>query len=326
MSSPFHALREWLTLEDLRSKAEAGTPKLRTLAQNAIDLALAKTDAADALLRASLLEEASRLSMEAGALTEEAAASVIRFERSARDADDVSDDVIDGMALKALNVPAPLRRAIDTLTTADSPTRGQIADGLGALYRVLARLGRAIDPPDVLRFVALRRQLGVVALIAAPLVVLAYQASTKEEPLYLAEYYSNERLDGTVEIDEVAQVDFEWEHGAPLRSVTADHFSARWTTCLHVEAAQEFGLSLGIDDGARAFIETDGERTTILNDWEAGGVRWVSRSAPIGPGTHKLIIEYFERGGQATARAVLRSNSGAFEGTLSMPNSNGECE
>lgn len=338
MTSLVHSLRQWFTLGDVRSKAEQASGTHRKAAQAAIEKAQERADAADTLLRSSQLSEAARLSAEAAALTEEAATSVLAYEGQR--------DAIEDMALSAFHVPQRLRRAIAALVTSEGTneasegdqeklpsdqcaphlSRQEMADGLGAIFRVLERLSRAIDPPEVLRFVAFRRQVGAFVLLAAPVVLLAYKAATAEEPRYLAEYYSNERLEGVAELDEVPRVDFSWEYGAPLRSVTADHFSARWTTCLEVESAQELGLSLGIDDGARAFIESGGERQTIINDWEPGGLRWVTRTTPIEAGTHKLVIEYFERGGEATARAMLRSNGGAFVGELRMPDSSGECE
>lgn len=181
-----------------------------------------------------------------------------------------------------------------------------------ALLRLFERLderrARAADPSSWRRARMARwAHRGVVALIGltvvATLVAYRWRGDAK---LWRAEYFDSPNLVGEAVVTR-AEFDlrFDWRYGRPSFSVPNDHFSARWTTCLHVSKDTDAVFMLVSQDGSRLFI---GDRLVVDNLGEhpprTRGARF-----SLAAGDHELRIEYFHSRGRASI-AVLASFDG----------------
>ncbi|MEX0817471.1 MAG: PA14 domain-containing protein [Gaiellales bacterium] len=113
-----------------------------------------------------------------------------------------------------------------------------------------------------------------------------------------AAYYDNVNLAGRPKARQTdGAVDFNWGTGAPsaLPGIS-DYFSVRWVGNLIVETAGSYTLSTYSDEGSRLTI--DGIQA--INNWKDQTATAIS-SQPItlSAGTHKLVLEYYEKTGSA---------------------------
>ena len=115
---------------------------------------------------------------------------------------------------------------------------------------------------------------------------------------YQAEYFGNRTLSGDPVMTRTDRaVDFNWGNGSPGDAVPPDNFSARWTRSLTLDAADVYKFSVTADDGVRLYV--DSER--VLDSWIFEGPTNYSVVRALGPGTHQIVMEYFEAGGGALA-------------------------
>lgn len=111
-------------------------------------------------------------------------------------------------------------------------------------------------------------------------------------------YFGNVNLAGRpLKRQTDASVDFDWASGGPAALAgQSDGFSIRWTGNLNVAAGGSYTFSTRADDGTRLTI--DG--IVAVDNWKEQTVATVS-SQPItlAAGTHKLVLEYYDRAGPA---------------------------
>ena len=117
---------------------------------------------------------------------------------------------------------------------------------------------------------------------------------------YQAEYFDNPDVSGTPALTrQDDDIDFNWGDGAPGDGVPANNFSARWTKPLVVAEDSSYTFTVTVDDGARLFV--DGVK--VLDRWYIqGGAVTSTVTQHLTPGTHTVVLEYFELGGGAVAR------------------------
>lgn len=113
-----------------------------------------------------------------------------------------------------------------------------------------------------------------------------------------ASYFANVNLAGrpATRLTD-ASVDFDWGSGGPAAlNGQSDGFSVRWAGNLVIGSAGSYTFSTRADDGTRLTI--DG--VVAVDNWKDQTVATVS-SGPISlaAGLHKLVLEYYERGGPA---------------------------
>jgi glucose/arabinose dehydrogenase len=115
---------------------------------------------------------------------------------------------------------------------------------------------------------------------------------------YAAEYFANQDLSGAPALarqDE--KVDFDWGGGSPGDAIPADHFSARWTKSVDLEAGN-YLFTVTADDGVRLYV--DG--VLAMNKWVIQAGVPNTAIVSVGTGPHEIVLEYFESGGGALAR------------------------
>jgi glucose/arabinose dehydrogenase len=117
---------------------------------------------------------------------------------------------------------------------------------------------------------------------------------------YQAEYFANPDVSGTpVLTRDDSTIDFNWGAGSPGDGVPANNFSARWTRALVVADDSTYTFSVTADDGERLYI--DGVK--VLDKWfPQGGAVTSTVTRHLAPGTHQIVLEYFEMGGGAVAK------------------------
>jgi hypothetical protein len=112
------------------------------------------------------------------------------------------------------------------------------------------------------------------------------------------EYFANRDLSGAptlVRYD--AAIDFDWRGGSPDSAIPADDFSARWTRSVNL-APGTYRFYSSSDDGVRIYV--DGAR--IVDAWDGQHLANTrSGDVVLTEGHHTLTVEYYERGGLASA-------------------------
>jgi hypothetical protein len=117
-------------------------------------------------------------------------------------------------------------------------------------------------------------------------------------PNWRGEYWSRRDLSGTpalVRNDET--IDFDWGGAAPAPGLPADNFSVRWTRQILFERGI-YRLHARSDDGIRVFV--DGSR--VINEWHDSSGTQIYSVDMVLDGRHRVVVEYYERTGEALAK------------------------
>jgi hypothetical protein len=170
---------------------------------------------------------------------------------------------------------------------------------LDALARVLRALereagGRSLAAQRRVRWAA-RAGRGLVGL--SLLVTLAWRPwrATDIGP-WRGTYYPSKIFEGRPDVQRERDVAFDWGEQPPTESIPTDFYSARFDSCLMVEAPTEVAFMLVSDNGSRLFV--DGELR--IDNWAARQSSPVAGARmTLGVGVHHLRVEYFEDRGEA---------------------------
>ena len=138
--------------------------------------------------------------------------------------------------------------------------------------------------------------------------VLDAYISLKIEPIdkfngWKGEYFDNPFVGGTPKLirDDVA-VAFDWGANPPATGLPARSWSARWTRAVDL-AGGVYRFTLRADDGVRLSI--DG--AVIINEWHTTTGQVYTRDVNLSPGTHNLIVEYYQDLGSANIWLTYQS-------------------
>lgn len=118
-----------------------------------------------------------------------------------------------------------------------------------------------------------------------------------------AEYYANRDLQGTskVRIDE--NINFEPANQAPDPFLPKSPLSIRWSGKLVPSVSGKYTLGFATDDGCRLYL--DGK--LLIDSWHNRGVQTDSVAVQLEKGKkYDLVAEYFDEGGDATAKLYWR--------------------
>jgi prepilin-type N-terminal cleavage/methylation domain-containing protein len=142
---------------------------------------------------------------------------------------------------------------------------------------------------------------------------------TAEVSGWMGEYFSNATLTGPATLCRSdANIDFNWGAGSPSSVIPPDRFSARWTRVVDF-AAGTYTFALGSDDGSRLYI--DG--VLALDRWGVSAypnpVPTIDRSLPAG--SHTIVVEYYENGGDARVDLEWTKQS---NGVTATPSTSGD--
>jgi len=118
---------------------------------------------------------------------------------------------------------------------------------------------------------------------------------TAQFPDWRGAYYPNIDLIGSPAlIRNDAEIMFNWGRGAPAAGLPVDGFSVRWTRTMYFEDGT-YRFHASVDDATRIFV--DG--VSVISTWHDGALRNVEGDYRLASGQHTLIVEYYERAGDA---------------------------
>ncbi len=114
-------------------------------------------------------------------------------------------------------------------------------------------------------------------------------------PDWRGEYFANPDLAGRpVFLRNDVALDFTWGLGGPAQGFPVDNFSVRWTRSISFKAGRYLFWAV-VDDGIR--LHVDGQ--LLINGWREAAEERYEKEVQISAGSHTVVVEYFERGGQA---------------------------
>lgn len=128
-----------------------------------------------------------------------------------------------------------------------------------------------------------------------------YQASvtgTVTNGDWFGQYYNNVDLSGDPVLTRTdPEINFNWGTGSPAPQVQADNFSVRWTSTRTVSTAGNYTITATADDGIRVWV--DG--ALVIDGWYDHPATTFSATSFLNAGDHNVRVEYYERGGFASA-------------------------
>jgi beta-glucosidase len=134
---------------------------------------------------------------------------------------------------------------------------------------------------------------------------------TDGQPGLRAEYFANRNLEGAPALVRVdPQIQFDWSDKPPAPVLKQSDYSVRWTGSLVPSASGKYKLMLAADDGCRLYL--DGK--LLIDHWVDSAANTLTTEFEFTAGQpHSLRVEYFQHGGQASARLDwARVDEGAY--------------
>jgi single-stranded DNA-binding protein len=111
------------------------------------------------------------------------------------------------------------------------------------------------------------------------------------------EYYANRDLSGkSALVRNDKNVDFNWGKDAAAVGLPKDDFSVRWSRQVDFKTGR-YHLQAWADDGIRVYVD---ERL-IIDEWHSASDEVYVTDLGL-DGTHRIVVEYYERGGEARVR------------------------
>lgn len=124
---------------------------------------------------------------------------------------------------------------------------------------------------------------------------------------FVADYFPNTLLTGVPARSTCEPaIAHEWGEGPPGPGLGADHWSARWTRDLDVPSAGTYRFTARADDGIRVLV--DGH--VVLDGWADQPPTTYTTTVELDAGRHRLVVEYYERGGGAVAHLTWEREQG----------------
>jgi prepilin-type N-terminal cleavage/methylation domain-containing protein len=117
---------------------------------------------------------------------------------------------------------------------------------------------------------------------------------------WVAEWYSNPALEGSPVAETCeAEIDNTWKYDAPgVKGVPADRFSVRWARTFTAADSGQYAFTAYTDDGIRVLVDGEG----VIDSWRDQATTRYDEMVKLGAGEHTVVVEFYENGGEATAR------------------------
>ncbi len=136
--------------------------------------------------------------------------------------------------------------------------------------------------------------------VPSPTTVATSSPAPTQTTSFKAEYFNNKTLSGApVVTRNETTVQHEWKLAAPAPGVTPDNFSARFSQNAQFTSGL-YRFTLVADDGIRLFV--DGVK--IIDGWKDQSATTYTADINLTSGTHSVVVEYYEGGWDATAKAM----------------------
>ncbi|MBN2340246.1 MAG: hypothetical protein JXX29_05770 [Deltaproteobacteria bacterium] len=119
-------------------------------------------------------------------------------------------------------------------------------------------------------------------------------------------YYHNTEFSHPVATRIDKEIDFNWGTNAPYKSMQPDNFSVRWEGVLIVKDDERRILSAGADDSIKVFIDDE----LVVDNPGPHGFQSKKSTHPIGPGEHRITVEFVEFGGAARVNLMWSTPNG----------------
>jgi len=120
----------------------------------------------------------------------------------------------------------------------------------------------------------------------------------EEFPDWRGAYWTNRNLRGDPDlVRNDVSISFNWGTGSPTQIIPDDRFSARWSRQVNFPAAR-YRFYAWVDDGVRFYVDGN----LVLDEWHDSSGDEVYQVDLALSGRHRLVVEYYERLGDALAR------------------------
>ncbi|MFW6184730.1 MAG: PA14 domain-containing protein, partial [Chloroflexota bacterium] len=138
--------------------------------------------------------------------------------------------------------------------------------------------------------------LALLALAAGAEFALAQDGSS--QVVWQATYWNNVQLSGEPVLTRTEnELDHNWGGEAPAEGVSADRFSARWTTTLNLPAGR-YRFTATMDDGMRVWVD----ELLLINSWRVQSPRTTEAEIELEGGPVPVRVEYFDNSERAIAQ------------------------
>jgi hypothetical protein len=115
---------------------------------------------------------------------------------------------------------------------------------------------------------------------------------------FFAEYFNNFTLSGSPVFTACqSTINYSWGSGGPGNGLPNDYFSVRWTGTFTFNAGT-YTFTARTDDGMRVYL--DG--ALIIDGWKDQAPTTYQATRTLNAGDHLVKVEYYEKGGGATAQ------------------------
>ncbi|MBK8022514.1 MAG: SH3 domain-containing protein [Chloroflexi bacterium] len=125
---------------------------------------------------------------------------------------------------------------------------------------------------------------------------------------WTTQYYANPNLAGDpAAIFTEGAVTHNWGSGAPLGTVPADNFSARWSS-IQALPGGNYSLNVRADDGVRVYVNG----VLTIDEWHSASGVTYTRNLALPGGSSSFVVEYFEAFGDAYIEFTLLQSGQVF--------------
>ena len=115
---------------------------------------------------------------------------------------------------------------------------------------------------------------------------------------FMAEYFNNRTLSGDPTVVRCeSSINYDWGTNAPINDISSNNFSVRWTGKFNFAEGGYHFQATG-DDGLRVWVDDD----QIISAWRPQLATTYASRETLSAGSHIVTMEYYEQGGNATAK------------------------